>query len=532
MAEARTVTSSNESTSTYDDVPYESLPFQQSHPDRLATIAKLFGMNPAPIDNCKILELGSAAGGHIIPIAYSYPKTHVVGIDLSQVQIAEGQHMVDALGLNNVELKTMSISDVAEEFGKFDYIICHGVFSWVPGNVQEDVLRICQNNLTPNGVAYISYNCYPGWHLRGMIRKMMQYHCEQFSDYPTKVAQARAMLNFLVESVPGNDAYGMMLRDELAFLSPQPDPYIFHEFLEDLNKPMYFHDFADWAAKHELQYLGEVDFFSMIGTNVPETARQTLASLTDKIVNMEQYLDFVRNQYFRQTLLCRSNVQINRALTQASILPFLASCNLTAHINPNSAQIEYFELPNGNRISSLNPISNAAFLHLSKIWPQYIAIDELFETALKSDFGTSEAIWSPEQTESAKLTLANDLLTLYINNCLSLRTCPVPFVHELSERPKVSELARYLAKEDKRLSNQLHQVVLTDLLGRHIIELCDGTRTSEEILSALVARVKSGDLNITADGATVTDDSAIREILSPRLESSLNALAKNALLIA
>lgn len=532
MAEAHTATSVKDNASTYDDVPYESLPFQQSHPDRLATIAKLFGMNPAPIDNCRILELGSAAGGHIIPIAYSYPKTHVVGVDLSQVQIAEGQKMVEALGLKNIELKTLSISDVTAEFGQFDYIICHGVFSWIPDNVQEDVLRICRDNLTPNGVAYISYNCYPGWHLRGMIRKMMQYHCEQFSDYPTKVAQARAMLNFLVESVPANDAYGTMLRSELAVLSPRSDPYIFHEFLEGLNKPMYFHDFADWAAKHDLQYLGEVDFFSMLGSNVPDSARQTLSMLTDKIVNMEQYLDFVRNQYFRQTLLCHSNSPLNRTLTAANILPFLASCNLNPHSNPNTTLIEYFELPNGSRIASQNPISTAAFLHLSKIWPQYIGIEELFELALKSS-GADTAANSSDLIEGAKLSLAGDLLTLYINNVLSLRTCPVPFITQLSERPKVSDLARLQAKADRSgLTNQLHQVVSTDLLVRHIIDLCDGTRTREQILSALVARVKSGELNITAGGATVTDDSAIREILSPRLESSLNALAQNALFIA
>lgn len=531
MPDARTASSSEEKIFTYDDVPYESLPFAQSHPDRMATIAKLFGLNPAPIDNCRILELGSAAGGHIIPIAYCYPKSQVVGIDLSQVQITEGQQMVDALGLKNIELKPMSISDVTAELGLFDYIICHGVFSWVPGSVQEDVLRICQNNLTPNGVAYISYNCYPGWHLRGMIRKMMQYHCQQFSDVSTKVAQARAMLSFLVESVPADDAYGTVLRDELAFISPQADSYIFHEFLEDLNKPMYFHDFAEMAAKHDLHYLGEVDFFSMVGANLPNDARQTLATLTDKIENMEQYMDFVRNQYFRQTLLCRRGVPINRAITAESVLPFLVSCQLRPQINTDSKQVEFFELPNGNRMVSQNPTCTAAFLHLSKIWPQYIGVEELLEIARRARSIDGATVESPEQQHNDKISFASDLLNLYINNCVSLRTCPVPFVIELSERPKASDIARYLAREGKRITNQLHSVVSTDLLGRHVIELCDGSNTPEQILSELIARTTLGALAVVSHGASVSDEDTLKKILSPLLNNILMEMARNALLV-
>jgi cyclopropane fatty-acyl-phospholipid synthase-like methyltransferase len=160
----------------YDAVAYISKPFPQTHPDNLATLATLFGLQPPPLDNCRVLELGCASGGNLIPMAVSLPGSTCVGIDLSANQIADGQKTLAALGLKNVQLKHLSILDIDESFGEFDYIICHGVYSWVPEDVQDKILSICAANLARDGVAYVSYNTFPGWHMRGMIRDMMCYH--------------------------------------------------------------------------------------------------------------------------------------------------------------------------------------------------------------------------------------------------------------------------------------------------------------------------------------------------------------------
>ena len=82
----------------YDQVPYPSYSFQVTHPDRLATVASLLGMRPPPVEHCKVLELGCAGGGNLIPMAQSLPEGQFVGIDLSERQLAEGQAMVDAAG--------------------------------------------------------------------------------------------------------------------------------------------------------------------------------------------------------------------------------------------------------------------------------------------------------------------------------------------------------------------------------------------------------------------------------------------------
>src|SRR5262249_31003951 len=158
------------------EVPYGDNVFPNTHPERMAAVASLFGLRTAPADDCRVLDLGCGTGANLIPMALVLPGSRFVGIDLSQRQIAHGQRTVAELGLTNVDLRPLSILDVGGDLGTFDYVICHGVFSWVPPAVQDKILDVCRDNLRPDGVAYVSYNTYPGWHIRGMIREMMNYH--------------------------------------------------------------------------------------------------------------------------------------------------------------------------------------------------------------------------------------------------------------------------------------------------------------------------------------------------------------------
>jgi tRNA G46 methylase TrmB len=95
--------------SAYDVVPYPSYPFPQTHPDRLATIATLFGMKPAPVEHCRVLELGCASGGNLIPMAATLPESTFVGIDRSRKQVAQGQVTIDALDLRNIEQRQLDL---------------------------------------------------------------------------------------------------------------------------------------------------------------------------------------------------------------------------------------------------------------------------------------------------------------------------------------------------------------------------------------------------------------------------------------
>ncbi len=146
---------------------------QITHPGNLACHARLFGLQPADIETCRVLEIGCGNGINLLSLAQILPGAQFIGIDDVQRQIEHGIQIAQAIGCSNVELRAMSVADLHEQLGKFDYILCHGVYSWVPPEIAAHVLRAIQTCLKPQGVAYISYNIYPGWHLRGIVREIM-----------------------------------------------------------------------------------------------------------------------------------------------------------------------------------------------------------------------------------------------------------------------------------------------------------------------------------------------------------------------
>ena len=400
---------------SYDVVPYSSHPFPQTHPDHLATIANLLGIHPPRIESSRILELGCAGGGNLTPMALGLPDCQFVGIDLSTRQIADGQALIERLQLTNIELKHASIDDVDEDYGQFDFIICHGVYSWVPAEIQNEILRVFSENLVSNGVAYVSYNTYPGWHMRGMIRDMMAYHSAQFNEPGARVRQARNLLDFLAKSVAqDNTPYSALLQAELAVVRQSSDSYLFHEHLEENNDPVYFHEFVERAKSHGLKYLGEADLRVMVPGNFPPEIENVLQMLAADDIHMEQYMDFLRNRTFRQTLLCHDalspdfNITANRLET----LHVASPAKLAESVGELHAD-EYavFEGLDGVRISVRQPLAKAALLHLIEVWPRNVPFSELTTTARRR-LGLPAAD-APTTLAADAQVIAQCLLTAY-----------------------------------------------------------------------------------------------------------------------
>ncbi len=339
------------------------------------------GMSPPPVQTARVLELGCASGGNLIPMADQMPQGQFLGIDLSERQIEDGQAQIRSTGLTNVELRHANILEFDPGEGTYDYIICHGVYSWVPEVVQQKILEVCSRGLSPQGVAYISYNTFPGWHMRGMIRDIMRYRAGFFEAPTQKLSQARGLLSFLSESVKSeNNPYGMLLANELSAISGADDSYLFHEHLEEINDPIYFHTFAERAESVGLQYLGESDIGTMSLDNFPERVRAMLQSVSGNIIESEQYMDFLRNRMFRQTLLCRKEIELDRSLKPNRLIGMQVSSNARPEgpINLRSGERTLFKR-GGSTLTTTEPEVKAAFLHLrtpgpnrsrSWNWPQ------------------------------------------------------------------------------------------------------------------------------------------------------------------
>lgn len=490
---------------SYDRVPYESLPFAQTHPDRLAALAHLFGLQaPAP-ERARVLELGCAGGGNLIPMAVALPQAQFVGIDLSPVQVAEGQALIRALGLRNITLHARSILDVDTRLGTFDYVLAHGVYSWVPDAVQDKILALCASQLSADGVAYVSYNTLPGWRMRGMVRDLMRYHAMQFDDPARRVGQARAILDFLAGAVPTQgSAYGLLLQTELENLRGAPDYYILHEHLEDINEPLYFHEFVDRARRHGLQYLAEADFSSMLDSNLPADVAGTLRQISGDIVRQEQFMDFLRNRTFRQTLLVHGSRTVQRQIRPEQVAGLWISGQLQAASLAPDLQgdgEESFHAPTGGLLKSRQRVTKAAAVVLARAWPVALPFEQLLQEALAM---AGQAPVAPPPAAAGLPTprdiLASDILQCQMAGLLSVHGGPSPFVHPAGERPLASPLARWQAAQGKRhLSTLRHESLPFDpALGR-LLQLLDGTRDRAALARDATAHVPGASVGPLVD---------------------------------
>ena len=515
----------------YDEFPYESHSFPLTHPERLATVATLFGMQPAPTASARVLELGCAAGGNLIPMALSMPGATFTGYDLSGVQVQRARDTIQALGLRNITVEQRNILEAGSGPDKFDYIICHGVFSWVPENVQEKILTICRENLTENGVALVSYNTYPGWHMRESIRGMMLYHARQFSDPKMQVTQSRALLDFLVKSVDSEKSpYGMYLAGELKLLSSTADSYIAHEHLEHWNAPAYFHQFNDRAVQNGLQYLGEAEFSTMVVKNFSAPVAEALSRGIRDVIRMEQYMDFIRNRMFRSTLLCHRERQLDRNVDSARVTRLYVAAGIEpvdAKADVRTTQQETFKTLSGIQFHTAVPLTKAAIRILAAAWPRSVPFADLLAGAQRM-LGPAGA---PAGAEAGK-QLSADILQLYAANAIELHSIPSSFVTAVSERPRTSALVRLQASQGARVTNLRHESLPVNDVERRMLSLLDGVRERREVIEQLDAAVVSGELTLKRGDQLITDPADRLEQLGRFYDQLLPQFGKKALLVA
>src|SRR5688572_17607065 len=364
----------------YDETRYPSYTHAQTHPDQLAVKATLFGMTPAAVEKCRVLELGCGDGTNLASMALGLPESQFVGIDLAANPIQQGQEMARALELKNLALNTGSVLDIGADFGMFDYIIAHGLYSWVPAEVRTKILAICKTNLAPQGVAYVSYNANPGGHFKSMIREMMLFHTKSFADPKERVHQAIALMKFLAESQTKVEPYRKFLQEELALLMERDENNIFHDELGESNVPFSFHQFSEDAKQHGLQYLAEADYVQMQDNNFAPQVRDSLRQLGKNRIAREQYLDFLSFRRFRQTLLCHADAPLRFGMNPEMLRRFHIACAARPVSPEPSLDSDTVEKFVGDKEANLElalPLAKSALVMLAKLWPQALPFTEL-----------------------------------------------------------------------------------------------------------------------------------------------------------
>ncbi len=515
----------NNAPSSYDEIPYPGHAYPQTHPDRLATLATLFGMKPAPVEKCRVLELGCGDGSNLIPMAMTLPDSCFLGIDLALSPIASGINFVRELGLKNIDLRQQDLTEFVPA-EQYDYIIAHGLYSWVPPAVRQKILDILASNLSPHGVAFVSYNAHPGGHVRTMLREMMLFHVRDIEEPAQKISQARAFMGFLLSGGMENDPYTMLLKKEAERVSTYPEGHLYHDDLGETNDFFYFHEFINNASRHGLQYLAEADFFEMQPNNLPAAVVENLGKICDDIILYEQYLDFLKCRRFRQTLLCRRDVPLNRQVSGGSI----TGLYVTSPAKPKSetpdvhtVSTESYRSPDGVTFETDHPLAKAALARLAEAWPAYVFFDQLLvesQELCRPDIRQHHS--SPEDRQ----LLANFLFRLYSAGLLQLHTLPPRFTAHVSTFPTASPLARAQIRTSDFVTSLEHRTVkIDDPVAKRVLQLLDGTNDLKNLQEKVTSSFQR-DLSPEQAG------DAIPRLTEAALRQVLRSLSSLALLIA
>ena len=296
---------------SYDSFLYVSKPFSSTNINNLQAKAKMYGLNPVPLKGARVLELGASCGGNIVPQALYYPETTFTGIDLSGVQVKHGNDIINSIDLKNVTLLEKDILDIDESFGTFDYIIVHGIWSWVPDVVKDKILSICNVNLSDNGIAYVSYNTYPGWKRLEQLRDIMLYSEKRAKDQDLleRTLYTKSVLKMVADTMNIDDrsrAQSAYKINNIHNVLNSNDYYVAHEYLEAFNDPVYVSDFIERARKQGCAYIGDEVLQRSFITWLADDVTNNIRALShDNYVDKEQFYDYVYDTQFRMSLLTK-----------------------------------------------------------------------------------------------------------------------------------------------------------------------------------------------------------------------------------
>ena len=339
----------------------------------------------------------------------------------------------------------------------------------------------------------------------------MGFHTQQFPSPAQKIDQAKAFLRFLAAGQMKDSEYAALLRKEAQrLLDRRADPILYHDDLADINRPYYFHEFAALAGQHGLQFLAEADFFEMQDTMQPPAVLEALKQFSGNIVLKEQYLDFIKCRRFRQTLLCRDAVGLQRTLQPGLVRSYL----IASQTKPNSATpdlkagvLEGFTGPRGTTMQADDPLAKAAMLVMFDAWPRPLPFDLLVKSA------AHKLACVVKEDEADRL--AEVLLAAYATGLIEFH------VHQAfgegldRQRPILSPLVRFqLLRGQEVVASLRHTGSRIDVpIVREMLLLLDGTRDVGDVSAELGRRIDAGELTVPAG--------AVRDNLAADLEKGI-----------
>jgi len=464
----------------YDAIRYPGLPYADTHPDRLAAAATFHGMVPTPPERCRVLEVGCGDGGNLVPMAYGLPGSTFVGIDLAGEAIQAAGSFALRAGVSNVTFEAQDLTRFPDDAGAFDYIIAHGVYSWIPADVRDALIALIGRHLAPRGVAFVSYNTYPGCHLRRMVWEMLKFHTAELADAGARLGESQALIRLLAHGNAQPDEYTRPLVTEAQRMEERIPALLFHDDLSPVNDPVYFHEFAEHAARHGLQYLAEAAFVNSSYAGIAPEARGRLAALDP--ITRQQYLDFIKCRRFRETLICRHEVVLDRQETTERMrrLAFTAARRVRAMQQDASLPPAAPE-PSG---AVVDGVAELAVMHglldvLRVAEPNAVPFDAMFDQLRRR-------LEKEQQPNRANADLEEFMLASLQAGVIDPHVVSPRMACPPGDRPTASAVVRAQLADGEIVTSLWHSPVkVDDDIAKRLLPLLDGTRDRGELLAAI-----------------------------------------------
>jgi SAM-dependent methyltransferase len=466
----------------YEDVAYVGRPNHHSHPDRVAAIASLFGLEPADPTRARVLEVGCGDAANLLPIAARYPDARFVACDYSSLLMSRARSRAGALGLANVEFAQGDLREIAPSLGTFDYVIAHGFYSWVPADVREAFVAMLARQLAPGGLAFVSYNVLPGCFVRRIGWDALRMTVPADAPARERLEATRRELRDLAQAWSAMDGIPAHLGREYADAADRSDSMLYHDDLSGVNEAVYFSTFVQHVGRHGLGFVAEAEPGTMSMAGLPESMR-ALATQADAL-SREQYLDFARLRRFRQSLVARA-----ADVARARFTPERAA---TLHFSAVTEIVQ--ERATGTRRSVEGPLID----FLVDAYPASVSAADAIAFLAGRGIGADEA----------RMLLVRGLFS----GAVDPHFAPLPLVARAGSRPRACQVARDDARREGNVTSLRHATVrVDDPAGRALLTACDGTRDRAALAQA--ASLSS------PDAATLVDQYLERFALAGLLEA-------------
>jgi 2-polyprenyl-3-methyl-5-hydroxy-6-metoxy-1,4-benzoquinol methylase/methyltransferase-like protein len=483
----------------YKDVPYVGQPVPGTSPSEMALISWVHAGPRPSVAGARILEIGCGDGGNLMPMAYYHPSCSFVGLDACQPALDEAQRACEKLGLSNLQFYQQDVEEsVRENLGVFDFIIAHGVYSWVNQRSQESLWVLVSQLLKENGLLFLSYNTYPGWKMRGVVRRMLLQKVGEIQPLKERALQAKREAEAFQHVLPEQGhPYHQLMRQELNLVQRSESHYLIHGLLADENHAFWFRDVVNQAEESEFEYVAEGWFNRREGW-VPPNVRQSLMELGYQGIDLEEAVDLMWYRQMRTSLFCKKGQRKQQGPDLSDLVAAVTiAANLSVVDEPTAAPgVFYFEGKHGFRFHTDNELASLVLDALRECWPCGSTWSGILST-----LGVTVALTDKEEANPQRfstdivLECQQILLHLYTMGQVDFRITAIPDSKQSNSTTAANPLVRWQARRMPMVTTPSSEQLLLTHFEQAVLQRLDGSKEPSELVDEICQLVEAGEMH-------------------------------------